>query len=166
MSFPVPQTSASAEEEIRPLMAYSPDGKYLYSLFSNTLTQYSMTESAVANEILLPTDQTDIHADRHYTCLFYFGDDQSGRTGNRGTSMLRIVNDNGFYAVRVDEQAFGVTTYVKDAFMYEPRTQKIYLSRYDPGSSAYDYLFYREYALEEIIEYARTACMQQEMTTP
>ena len=165
MSFPVPQTSASAEEEIRPLMAFSPDGKYLYSLFSNTLTQYSMTESAVANEILLPTDQTDIHADRHYTCLFYFGDDQSG-TGSRGTSMLRIVNDNGFYAVRVDEQAFGVTTFVKDAFMYDPGTQKIYLSRYDPDSSAYDYLFYREYALEEIIEYARTTCMKQEMTTP
>ncbi|MBE6001871.1 MAG: TIR domain-containing protein [Sarcina sp.] len=166
MSFPVPQTSALTEEDIQPLMVFSPDGHYLYSLFSDTLTQYSMTESAVTNKILLPTDQTDIHSDRHYTCLFYFGDDQSGRTGNRGTNMLRIVNDNGFYAVRIDEQAFGVTTYVKDAFMYEPGTQKIYLSRYDPGSSAYDCLFYREYALEEIIEYARTACMKQEMTTP
>ena len=123
MSFPVPQTSALTEEDIQPLMVFSPDGHYLYSLFSNTLTQYSMTESAVANEILLLTDQTDIHADRHYTCLFYFGDDQSG-TGSRGTSMLRIVNDNGFYAVRVDEQAFGVTTFVKDAFMYDPGTQK------------------------------------------
>ena len=72
---------------------------------------------------------------------------------------MHIVSDGVYYCVRCDSEAFGVMTMVNDAFAYSPASGKIYLSigNYtdDYSDYLYDYLYYKEYSIPEIIEIAR-----------
>ena len=67
---------------------------------------------------------------------------------------MHIVSDGVYYCVRCDSEAFGVMTMVNDAFAYSPASGKIYLSIYNKTDD-YDYLYYKEYSIPEIIEIAR-----------
>ena len=150
-----------------PCAALSPSGRCLYYFLNSTLVQYSLTDDKILNEITLPTDRSG--STRFRTVCF---DPVRERTLDRlritfpfpesdvpEPDIMHIVSDGVYYCVRCDSEAFGVMTMVNDAFAYSPASGKIYLSirNYtdDYSDYLYDYLYYKEYSIPEIIEIAR-----------
>lgn len=153
--------------KVVPCAALSPSGSCLYFAQNSTLVQYSLIDDKILNEITLPADpaQSFLSIDDSWTVCF---DPVRGRTLDRlridlpiprsdiqEPDTMHIVYNNTYYCVRCDSEAFGVMTQVNGAAAYNPASGRIYLNSYDTKTGLYDYLYYREYSIREIIDITR-----------
>ena len=150
-----------------PYAALSPTGKRLYFVQNSTLVQYSLTDAKILNEITLPASPAaaTLTSTTHWIVTF---DPVRPRTlerlrtalpfpqkEEREPDTMHIVYNGVYYCVRCDYEAFGVMTQVNSAAAYSPSSGKIYLSIYDAKTGLYDYLYYKEYKIGDIIDIAR-----------
>ena len=163
-----------------PLACLSPTGNYLYYLCGSTFVQYSLADGKKVNEVTLPDDADDTGAGDTFRVANTSGVGDTSRVvyfepvTDRSLSRfrigfprllsdrngpepdtLRVLYNRNFYCIRCDTEAFGVMTKIKDAAAYSPASGKIYLTSYNPKSGLYDYLYYREYSIQDIIDIAR-----------
>ena len=151
-----------------PCAALSPSGSCLYFAYDSTLVQYSLTDDIVLNTITLPTyDSFGYASSDPWICYFEQYRDNSlsrfrialpdlfSENSSREPKTMRIIYNNNFYCIRCDSNAFGVMTWVKGAAAYNPASGKIYLSNFNVSTRKYDYAYYREYSISDIIDIAR-----------
>ena len=151
-----------------PCAALSPSGSCLYFVYDSTLVQYSLTDGKVLNSITLPAYSSYSYASSD-PWICYFEQDRDNTLDrfrialpdllseniSREPKTMRIIYNNSFYCIRCDSNAFGVMTWVKSAAAYNPASGKIYLSNYNISTRKYDYAYYREYSINDIIDIAR-----------
>ena len=150
-----------------PCAALSPTGKCLYYVQNSTLVQYSLTDAKILNEITLPAapvasaltsadpwvvtfDPVRARSLERLRTAFPF---PKGEV--REPDTMHIVYNGVYYCVRCDYEAFGVMTQVNGVTAYTPASGKIFMSIYDVKTGLYDYIYYREYSIGDIIDIAR-----------
>ncbi|MBQ8053765.1 MAG: TIR domain-containing protein [Lachnospiraceae bacterium] len=150
-----------------PCAALSPTGKCLYYVQNSTLVQYSLTDAKILNEITLPAapDASALTSAGPWVVTF---DPVRARSLERlrtafpfpkgevrEPDTMHIVYNGVYYCVRCDYEAFGVMTQVNGVTAYTPASGKIFMSIYDVKTGLYDYIYYREYSIGDIIDIAR-----------
>lgn len=157
-------------ENFVPHAALSPDGNTLYYVYGSSLTQYSLPDAKILNEVTIEYDSSSfLSYSETWDYSFASASDSlpsdgsrfswfsSGRNRNGAPNTLRILYGNDFFCVNCDPDAFGVKTHIPKTLAFNPLTGKIYktvLQSTSTGSS-YQVIYYKEYSIDDIARIAQ-----------